>query len=112
MNVEQLTPSYTPLVMTVFAIICIATIYFLYKKNFLQRMNMRRMEIIEKLPVDKKNTLIIVRAGNKNLLIGASSNGLNMLTDIEEEKAFKFEPRIIVNEEKVIEFPFNTNLGA
>ena len=88
MSVEQLGP-----VLLVFALLA-ATLWWLKKRGFANvalpgarglRSKTRRLESIERLALTPQNSLHLVRANGRTLLIGVAPNGCSVLADYGNE---------------------------
>jgi len=45
----------------------------------------RRVQVIERTPLGEKRSLLLIRVGHQQLLLGATNNTISMLSEIDEE---------------------------
>ena len=47
----------------------------------------RRMEVLDRLPLGRDQSLLLVRAGGRHLLLGVGTAGVSLLAELTEEEA-------------------------
>ena len=98
MNTPDITPSYAPLIMLFFSFALIAVGYIVYKKKLKHSSDIERLKIIDRMSIDRKNGIVLIKAVNNLILLGTSPAGIVSLAQIEEQKSKS-------SMEKIIEFP-------
>ncbi|MFP4457986.1 MAG: FliO/MopB family protein [Candidatus Zixiibacteriota bacterium] len=104
MQTPDITPSYAPMIMLFFTFLIIGAGYMAYKKKMFRSKSFRNLEILDRLSLDRKNGVVLVKAKDSLVLLGTSSSGITKLAKIDTQDTNEtFEPEII--REKIIEFP-------
>ena len=92
--------SLMPLFITVVAFGAILGMFIFYRKKMGLGKWEKKLTIIDRIPIDKKNGLLLVKLEDTELLLGVSGAGINRLFETEVKK-----PIFTLVNNKVIPFP-------
>ncbi len=97
-----------PLALTMTAIGAITAMFLYYRKRMGLGGWEKKLEVIDRVPIDKKNGLLLVKMDDTELLLGVSGAGISRIMKKEVRK-----PRFEIVSEKIIPFPMQeTQLRA
>lgn len=104
MNTPDITPSYAPMLMLFFTALIIGAGYLAYRKRLIGGGGkLRNLTVIDRVALDRKNGVVLVKAENSMILLGTSAQGITKLAHIDKKHDDdNLQPEI---REKIIEFP-------
>ncbi len=65
-----------------------------------------RMQVVERLPVGRDQVLLVVRLGDRYLLLGSSSSGVSLLAELTEEEGALWAPAEATTDKAGIDLDF------
>ncbi len=60
----------------------------------------RRMEVLDRMPLGRDQSVVLARVGERYLLLGAGTAGITLLAELTEEEAAAWKPPETAAEEK------------
>lgn len=73
-------------------IICLIYLFFKYGGTKLQEMqNGKHMKVLDRMPISKDNSLLIVKIGEKAYVISSSPGSVKVLMEISQEEIMEIE---------------------
>lgn len=61
----------------------------------------RRMEVLDRLPLGRDQSVVLARVGERYLLLGAGTAGVTLLAELSEEEAASWKPPAQTAEERM-----------
>lgn len=58
----------------------------------------RRMEILDRMPLGRDQSVVLARVGERYLLLGAGTAGVTLLAELSEEEAASWKPPVTAEE--------------
>jgi len=104
MNPQAYSPSMAPAIIAFLAFVVLAVVFFFYKFRKGGFLNQKKeLSIIERIAIDRKSGLLLVRAGAETHLVGFGPGGIQELSKIGNIEPN--EPATPKHKVKIIAFP-------